>query len=223
MDAEQARRRYITQLESVVKQMLQPLKGVPFNLAIEAITGYKVLEFDIGNGMHRTILDVLIRAATDAGNEINRNGIISKRVNEVGNKIEPFVRSALERIPGVSASIPATHSGKRKAVGYPDIEVCINGAHCYLECKTFNSKTSETTQRSFYFSPSDEFKVTRDALHFLISYEMRLEGEKYKTAGFKLLALESLSLDVKHEFNSDNKRLYSGNHGTRLLAEERLA
>jgi hypothetical protein len=34
-----------------------------------------------------------------------------------------------------------------------------------------------------------------------------------------LLSIESLSLDVKYEFNSDNQRMYSGKDGTILLAE----
>jgi len=47
------------------------------------------------------------------------------------------------------------------------------------------------------------------------------EGNKniYKCRHWKILSLESLSLDVKYEFNSDNKRLYSGVNGTVLLAE----
>jgi len=223
MDAEQARRRYVTQLETVIRQMLQPLKGVPFNLAIEAMTGYRVLEFDIGNGTHKKLLDLLVRAAIDAGNEINRTGIVSKRVNEVGNKVEPFVRSALERIPGVTAVVPETRIGKRKSAGYPDIEIVADDTLCYLECKTFNPDTADTTQRSFYLSPSDEFKVTRDALHFLLSYEIQPESGRYTASRFKLLTIESLLLDVKHEFNSDNKRLYSGKDGTRLLAERQFA
>jgi hypothetical protein len=223
MDAEQTRRRYVAQLETVIRQMLQPLKGVPFNLAIEAMTGCKVLEFEAGKGEHQGLLDLLDRAATDAGNEINRVGIASRRVNEVGNKIEPFVRDAINRIHGAKANVPTTRDGKRKAAGYPDIEVVANGVACYLECKTFNPDTSDTTQRSFYFSPSDQFKVTRDALHFLLSYEMYAEAGRYKTSRYKLLVIESLSLDVKHEFNSDNKRLYSGKNGTRLLAEKQFA
>ncbi|MDI6749003.1 MAG: hypothetical protein QMD73_02345 [Rhodocyclaceae bacterium] len=219
MDAEQARRHYITRLEGVIRQMLQPLKGVPFNLVIEAMTGHRVLEFDIGKSEHRQLLDALVSGAVAAGEAINRVGIASRRVNEVGNKIEPFVRDALNALPGARADIPATTSGRRKSAGYPDIEFTFGGTTCYLECKTFNPETAETTQRSFYFSPSAEFKVTRDALHFLLSYEMHRLGERYKTTRFKLLALESLSLDVKHEFNSDNQRLYSGQDGTRLLAE----
>ena len=60
MDAEQARRRYVAQLENVIRQMLQPLKGVPFNLAIEAMTGYKVVEFEIGKATHERLLDTLV-------------------------------------------------------------------------------------------------------------------------------------------------------------------
>jgi hypothetical protein len=36
---------------------------------------------------------------------------------------------------------------------------------------------------------------------------------------YKILSIESLSLDVKYEFNSDNQRMYSGKNGTVLLAE----
>lgn len=222
MDAEQARRRYITQLENVIRQMLRPLKGVPFNLVIEAMTGHRVIEFDPGKGDHRRLLDALSRAAVDAGREINRAGIVSKRVNEVGNKIEPYVRDAFNRLPGGKADIPASANGRRKAAGYPDIEFTLDGITCYLECKTFNADTIDTSQRSFYFSPSAEFKVTRDALHFLLSYEMFPADGRYKASRFKLLVIESLSLDVKHEFNSDNQRLYSGRDGTRLLHEQKL-
>lgn len=222
MDAEQTRRQYVTRLESVIRQMLQPLKGVPFNLAIEAMTGHRVIEFDIGKGNHRRLLDALVAGALAAGEAINQSGIVSKRVNEVGNKIEPFVRDALNALPGARAVIPATPSGKRKNAGYPDIEFTLGDTTCYIECKTFNPDTLDTTQRSFYFSPSAQFKVTRDALHFLLSYEMFRQGGCYKTSRFKLLVIESLSLDVKHEFNSDNHRLYSGNDGTRLLAERKF-
>lgn len=222
MDAEEKRRAYVKQLESVVKQMLTPLKGVPFNLAIEAMTGKQVLAFDIKKGSHRKVLDEITKAAEIAGKEINRHGIQSQRVNEVGNKIEPFVREALQFI-GIQAEIPHTRSGKKKATGYPDIFASIAGVACYIECKTYNADNIATTQRSFYFSPSSEFKVTEEAIHFLLSYEMEVKKGKYFARGFKLLSIESLSLDVKHEFNSDNKRMYSGKDGTRLLHEHHFA
>jgi len=109
-------------------------------------------------------------------------------------------------------------------MGYPDIIFWFNGNPYYLECKTYNIENIETTQRSFYFSHSDEFKVIYDTIHFLLSYEIYVEGEKgnkhiYKCKHYKILSIESLSVDVKYEFNSDNKRMYSGKDGTIILYE----
>ncbi len=67
--------------------------------------------------------------------------------------------------------------------------------------------------RSFYLSPSENFKVTADAHHFVLSYEVYVSGRRknnniYKYKSWKLVDVESLELDVKYEFNSDNLRLY---------------
>jgi hypothetical protein len=96
-----------------------------------------------------------------------------------------------------------------------------------LECKTYNIDNIDTTQRSFYFSPSDEFKVVHDSLHLMISFEIYEAGDQgrlhiYKCRNYKILSLESLSLDVKYEFNSDNKRMYSGDYGTVILDEGQI-
>lgn len=222
MDAEQRRRQYVAQLEGVIKQMLTPLRGVPFNLVIEAMTGFRVLDFDPANETHRALFEKLVAAGRNATRKINQQGIPSKRANEVGNKIEPFVKNALNDLQNVKAETPRATSGKHKSTGYPDIEVEIDGVICYVECKTYNIENIDTTQRSFYFSPSDDFKVTTDALHFVMSFEMHSDQGVFRSSGFKLLVLENLSLDVKHEFNSDNRRLYSGKHGTRILHEEAI-
>jgi len=37
---------YTKRLENVIKQMLQPLKDIPFNLVIESMTGKKVIKID---------------------------------------------------------------------------------------------------------------------------------------------------------------------------------
>jgi len=214
---------YIKKLENVIKQMLQPIKDIPFNLVIEAMTSKKVISFDFTNSDHQKVLDLLKQSALNAGKEINKTGILRPRPNEVGNDIEPYVRNALNSL-GLKADIPAGPSGDKKAMGYPDILFCFNKTPYYLECKTYNSKNIGTTQRSFYFSPSDEFKVIYDAPHFILSFEIYVAGEEgdkhiYKCKHYKILSIESLSLDVKYEFNSDNKRMYSGKDGTTVLGE----
>ena len=214
---------YINRLEMVIKQMLQPLKDIPFNLVIESITGHKVLSFDFKNSCHIEVLELIKQAAINAGKDINKSGIMRARPNEVGNDIEPYVRKALSDL-GLNADIPSGRSGRKKSTGYPDIIFWYKGKPYYLECKTYNERNINTTQRSFYLSPSEDFKVTYDALHFILSFEIYVVGEKgnkhiYKCKHYKILSIESLSLDVKYEFNSDNKRMYSGKDGTIILAE----
>jgi hypothetical protein len=206
--------------------MLKPLRDIPFNLVIETITGKKVISFDFNNKEHQQVLELLKQAALMAGKEINKIGILRPRPNEVGNDIEKYVREALNSV-GLKADIPIGPSGHKKATGYPDILFWYNDKPYYLECKTYNVKNIETTQRSFYFSPSDEFKVIYDTIHFLLSYEIYVEGEKgnkhiYKCKHYKILSIKSLSVDVKYEFNSDNKRMYSGKDGTIILYEGKI-
>ncbi|MGB9597424.1 MAG: hypothetical protein ACPL7B_14175 [Candidatus Poribacteria bacterium] len=214
---------YITRLENVIKQMLTPLKDIPFNLVIESMTGKKVISFDPQNTEHREVLSLLRESALKTGRAINEKGILRPRPNEIGNDIEPFVRRALNSL-NLNADVPKGPSGNKKSTGYPDILLWFKGKPYYLECKTYNIENITTTQRSFYFSPSDEFKVIYDAPHFLMSFEIYVAGESgrdhiYKCKHYKILSLESLSLDVKYEFNSDNKRMYSGGDGTVILDE----
>ncbi len=221
-----ANNEYTKRLENVIKQMLQPLKDIPFNLVIEVMTGKKVISFDFTKADHKKVLDLLKQSALNAGREINKTGILRPRPNEVGNDIEPYVRNALNSL-GLNADIPVGPNGNKKAMGYPDILFWFNKNPYYLECKTYNIENIGTTQRSFYFSPSDEFKVTYDALHFILSLEIYVAGEKgnkhlYKCKHYKILSIESLSLDVKYEFNSDNKRMYSGKDGTIILDEGKI-
>jgi hypothetical protein len=218
---------YTKRLENVVKQMLTPLKDIPFNLVIEAMTGKKVLFFEPQNSEHKKILELLKQTALYAGKEVNKNGILRPRPNEVGNDIEPYVKSALNSL-GLNADTPIGPKGHKKSTGYPDILFWFNNNPYYLECKTYNIEIIETTFRSFYFSPSDEFKVIYDAPHFILSFEIYVAGEQgakhiYKCRHYKILSIERLSLDVKYEFNSDNRRIYSGRNGTVILAKGEIS
>ncbi|MEK7679690.1 MAG: restriction endonuclease [Deltaproteobacteria bacterium] len=205
---------YTKKLEGIIRQMLAPLKGIPLNLVIEGISGRKIIPFDGNDTGDARILEKLKKAAIIAGGELNKTGIKRSRPNEVGNDIESFVKSALTRV-GYRADTPVAKSGKGKAAGYPDIEFFDeSGRPNYLECKTYNIENIATTQRSFYLSPSDDFKVTKDAHHFVLSFEIYSAGKIgknniYKSKGWKILSIEMLDVDVKYEFNSDNKRLYT--------------
>jgi hypothetical protein len=202
-------------LIELVGKMRTPVKSVPFPWVIEGISGHKVLRFDPAqNTDDQKVLEVLRKTAEWAGNKINDKGIVQKRANEVGNEIEDYVEASLNQSDFL-ARTPLSSQGKTKSVGYPDIEFEDHaGRHHYLECKTFNKDSIDTTFRSFYLSPSDDFKVTRDACHFLISYEIYVDGKSgkeniYKCRSWKILSLDQLTVSVKYEFNCDNKTLYA--------------
>lgn len=205
---------YIESLERVIKQMLTPIKDLPFKLIIGAMTGREVIDFDKTNKQHNVLLNNITTAIQNACVEVNKTGIQRPRPNEVGNDIEPFLKRALCEIEGLNARTPRTASGTSKSTGYPDIEVEYGGDKiCYIECKTYNIQNINTTQRSFYLSPSDNFKVNKDGIHFIVSFEIYVAGRAdanniYKAKSWKIFDASKLECDVKYEFNSDNRRMY---------------
>ena len=203
----------IEQLEKVVEQMLRPIRGVPFDLVIKAFSGFSVISVDPDDEKDQKLLASIAQAAHDVRGEIVRSPINRPRANEVGNDIEPFVRSALLRL-GFEVEIPKGKSGRRKTTGYPDFLLTgPDGRRTYLECKTFSEANADTTFRAFYLSPSDDFKVGMDARHLLLDFEMVATpvpsgGAAYVPVRAKLISLENLLCDVKYEFNASNRRLY---------------
>lgn len=201
-------------LQNIITPMMQPLRDIPLWVVIEGLTGRKVLPFDPTDPKDKKVLKVLSKAARLTMASVNSTGIIRPRPNEVGNDIEPYVKRALNSL-GYKADTPIAPSGTKRITGYPDIEFVDEfGRTNYLECKTFNIDNVSTTQRSFYLSPSDDFKVTKDAHHFVISFEIYLDGRQgtkniYKCQSWKIVDVYNLLLDVKYEFNSDNRRMYS--------------
>ncbi len=86
------------ELKGVITQMLKPLKGLSLGTVIEGISGYSVLPFDDNNAQDIRCLEVLKNVANEVLIQVNQQGILRKRPNEVGNKIEDFVREALRKL-----------------------------------------------------------------------------------------------------------------------------
>lgn len=206
---------------SDLAERLQPAKQVPFKEVIAATTHYRVLDFDTNNPAHVELEQKILHAAALAGERAAREQLAAARPNEAGNYLEPFVRAAL-REAGLEARIPKNSEGAAQVAGYPDIEIT-GPTPCYLELKTYSAATENTTQRSFYYSPSAHPKITRDALHFLLAY--RLEKQSYDRqtvftpVHWKLITLQDLPVDLKFEFNQSNRGLYGAEAGKALLSE----
>ena len=68
------------------------------------------------------------------------------------------------------------------------------------------------TIRTFYLSPSEDPKVTKDTLHFLMSFELnrvqRGSKEVFIPVSWQIYSLESLLVKLKLEFNASNRDLY---------------
>jgi len=205
---------YVDKLENSLAQILKPLKGVPFSVVVRSLSNNNIIQVDQKSPDDIRMVDALEKAVHICASELKKTPIQRSRPNEVGNDVEPYVMRALAAV-GFKTERPKTKSGKYKATGYPDILFYDSiGRPCYLECKIFSDDTKDTTMRSFYLSPSDDFKVSIDARHLLLSFEMTrhpIENSnlsKFVPVGFKLVDLFELDCDMKHEFNADNRRLY---------------
>ena len=204
---------YTKQLEETIAKFMAPIKSIPFPIAIKAISGRKVIPFDKRNKQDTDLLETLCQAADIAGKQAFQDGIFRNRPNEVGNDIEPYVKEALKAV-GLHADTPLTQKQRRQATGYPDIEVIDAYSRItYLECKTYNLANIGTTQRAFYFSPSKEnCKVTADARHLVMSFQIELTQRKgqqaYVPVHWRIYSTDSMLVQVKHEFNANNRQMY---------------
>lgn len=199
----------------------QRTRHMPFKDVILATTQHRVLDFDSNNPAHTAVLSKLTAAANLASATARSNGLFSARINEAGNHMEAFVKAAL-REAGLTAQTPVTEAGRAQATGYPDVEIT-GAVPCYLELKTYSAETVNTTQRSFYYSPSETPKVSHDALHFLLAYELtkvtRDHRDGFVPVRWKLITLQDLEVDLKFEFNQSNRGLYGKDARASLLSE----
>lgn len=214
---------YVRQLEETIRKFLEPLKGIPFTVAIKSLTGHSVIAFNPKDLSDVRLLSVLTKAAQQAGDKAHHEGIFTARPNEAGNAMEKFVAEAI-RDQGFEAKVPKTSSDKGKAAGYPDREIIIPGCvPTYLDCKIYSSETKDQTFRTFYMSPSYEPKITKDAHHLLLSYELKranLQGQPvFLPVSWQLYTLDKVKIQVKHEFNASNRDLYRDEN---RLAEGRI-
>ena len=205
-------------LEETLAQFIQPMKNIPFEVVIRGLYGTTVEKFDQETENNQEILDQIAEAMRKACRAVQASPIERPRPNEVGNDIEPFVIKAL-CAETLNAFPPRTKAGKGKSTGYPDIKIETANLPIYLEVKTFAASNYSTTQRSFYLSPTDDPKVTDNAYHLLVGFEIVRNGNSFTPVAFEIVDLYGLDCDMKFESNSDNKRLYQDD---RILVREKI-
>jgi hypothetical protein len=201
-------------LGDALARSLQPMKNISFAEVVRSLSGHTVIPLDRNEPADQALVAQLSEAARLCAEEPRKAPILRPRPNEVGNDIEPYVMRGMTTA-GLKCARPTTIGGALKTTGYPDILVHdAIGRPTYVECKIYSEATASTSMRSFYLSPSDDFKVTCEARHLLMAFEMvatplpNSRDAEYRAAAFKLVDLHNLLCDVKYEFNSDNRRLY---------------
>lgn len=205
-------------LEAALAQFLKPMKGIPFEVVIQALCDATVEKFDVIDKKNSAALVKITDAMREACKVVQLNPIERPRPNEVGNDMEPFVIKALKE-KGMRAAAPKAKSGRGKTTGYPDVKIETDRIPIYLEVKTYAAANRTTTQRSFYLSPSEDHKVGEDGYHLLVGFEIERNGNLFTPVAFEIVDLYGLDCDMKAEFNSDNRRLYEPG---RILAHERV-
>ena len=187
---------------------IKPLQDV-----IKDICGHDVFPINAHRD-DKELIKHLSLAARYAAEAMLAEPIKSRRPNEVGNKIEPYIINAINQIPLYQAEKPKTRQGNIKTAGYPDIIIFdAIGRPSYIECKTLSVEKNKDKDygnfRSFYLSPSHDFKIIHDARHLLLSYVMKQENTLYKPVTFVLLDIAKLPCRLKMEWNAGNKQLYA--------------
>lgn len=190
------------------------IRDAPFSGVIKLISGQEVLPIDVADPRQIELLNRIDQAMQSCVARVRREPIVTNRPNEAGNKIEKPLAEELERA-GLEVRDILNARGKKQATGYPDLLVCHDGVLAYVECKTYSAKNENSANRSFYFSPSDSFKVTETAHHLLAAFELEvveIDGEKGRApSAYKLTDLSGLGCTLKLEFNASNRALYDQN------------
>lgn len=206
----------IEQLEAVLTQFLKPIRGVPFPLVVKTLAEQTVIPLD-NSADDRSLVAALAAAAVQAGAAVKATPIRRPRPNEVGNDIEPFLMAAMLS-QGFRVERPTSREGRGQQTGYPDV-VCFDAKDrpTYVECKSFAAGKAHSTLRSFYLSPSKNFKVCHDARHVLVGFGMSAtaipgsRNSEYIPVSYEIVDLSELLCDVKYEFNASNRAIYAPN------------
>lgn len=192
-------------INELMRDVSQLTGKISFPQLVNATTGFKVIALDVGDGTDKVLLDEIVKSSRNyiAYTTRTHQRYEGSRINDVGKRIEEAFVEELKK----SAKLTPTLLGK---TGYPDIKITdLSNRITYLESKAI-SKSWDSSFRSFYFTNGD--KIESDARHLLIAWDIEEETPRYwKVNGWRLLDISHLNnLNIKLEFNSNNKVLYSG-------------
>jgi hypothetical protein len=172
------------------ENIMKKIRNVPFSYVIEMTTGHKVIPL---SDEDKEVLDEIFEASRAVLDEAREEDYGSVRPNEISNRLEDKLRSRLQGV------IP-----ENKVAGYPNIMIERRGKIYYVEVKLAEAGQLNSSFRAFYYEPVELAKVTKDASHILVGFIHRTKT----IIGFKIVDLSKIKVNLKSEFNANNKELY---------------
>jgi len=196
-----------------------------FHEVVTAIAGVPVQPLNLADGRDAELAGLLARATATAFGRLRESPIRDVTSQRYGFSAKDAVHAALLDC-GLEPQRPRTQRGDRPSTGYPDFQIVDPHSRLtYAMVKTCASDKSGDTSRTLYLSPgrSDmDVKITRPARHVLISFrheEIRLDGRPaIRPVRWSVHDLYDLPVDLKYEFNSNNRDLFV--HRTDLILRE---
>lgn len=198
-------------LKDFIGRLIEGADDVYFRDVIEAATGNRIIKVD--SKFRITLLPLKSHFQTNLM-RISKvvKGSYNGRANELSNYMESVVINEINKIKQFTATKPRVNGKGMQSAGYPDIFAQVNKQDFYLEVKTFQAKTKDSSLRSFYYKPSENSKVTKSCPHLLIAFEVESLGKDNKSPfvinDVKILDLYNLKVSLKPEFNANNIAVY---------------
>jgi hypothetical protein len=153
-------------------------------------TGHKVIPLSKED---KEVIDEIFKAAQAVLEEAKEEDYSTLRPNEISNRLEDKLRSKLNGV------IP-----ENKVAGYPNIMIERMGKVYYVEVKLAEIDKLDSSFRTFYYEPVELAKVTKDARHIMVGFLHKAKS----IIGFKIVDLSKINVNLKSEFNTNNKELY---------------
>ena len=194
-----------------MQRLIVGADSVYFRDVIGVASGYRITEIDKG------ILPDLKQLKTAFQTDLEKISSNVKttykgRANELSNYMERVVLDEINSMENFTASKPTVSGKRHQSAGYPDLVVTARGRPFYLEVKTFQLKTAESSLRTFYYKPSKNSKIRQACPHLLIAFEVESLGHENKSPfvvnKVKIVDLYDLKVSLKPEFNASNIEVY---------------
>jgi hypothetical protein len=198
-------------LREFAKTIIRSMKNTPFNLVVEAVTGFKIIPVDLESDADRKLVGDLAEAANAVMVSTQKSPIIANRSNDVATPLERLFLANLAR-RGIAVSRPRLKGGRQLSSAYPDLQLTdAPNRVTYIEVKNSRPENIyEPSARNFFFKASEETKITADARHLIMGFiNEEVSEKKWRIIGWKLVDLYDLRVNFKPEFNIDNPAIYA--------------